>query len=246
MKIKSISLTSFHNEEHYKFQTDVNGLISFFTAASLLIVAEYVSFQKLYVDEGEALNFVRRSNYTAQLHLIDLKCNETLEGMKEAIGSGLKHYNPAVKEAAAHLKLLWDAAGNITTKTQKDKSGAIIKLIKDLKGPYAADVATLGIDGWVTELETDLTAHDAVEDSQYDEADGKTHLRMKHVRTEIDGIYRTITERINALIIVNGEAPYVDFDNKLNLRIDSYTSNLALRNGKGKKGTDTTTPETKA
>ena len=245
MKIKSISLTAFDNNEHYKYQTDVNGLISLLSVESLPIGDEVATFKKLYADEGEVLNFVRKSNYSKKLDLADLKCNETLDGMEHAIISGLKHYNPDVKEAATRLKTLWDTNGDIKHKAQKNKSGAIIKLIADLKGIYAANVAALGMDGWVTELDADLVAHDAIEDNRYDEKDGKTHLRMKEVRKEIDTAYRTYTEKINALIIVNGEEPYTDFVNKLNLHIDSYTTNLALSNGKGKKGTDTTTSETK-
>jgi len=36
------------------------------------------------------------------------------------------------------------------------------------------------------------------------------------------------------LIIVNGEAPYVDFVNKLNQRIDEYINNLAIYKGRTK------------
>ena len=57
---------------------------------------------------------------------------------------------------------------------------------------------------------------------------------MKQVRVEVDGAYRTVVDKINALIIVNGEAPYVDFVNKLNLRIDEYTNNLAIYKGRTK------------
>jgi hypothetical protein len=245
MKIKSISLTMFDNNEHYKYQTDVNGLISILPVESLPIGDEVATFKKLYTDEGEALNYVRKSIYSKQLSLADLKCNETLDGMDNVINGGLKHYDPTVKGAAAHIKVLWDTNGDIKHKAQKNKSGAIIKLIANLRGTYAADVAALGMDGWVTELDADLAAHDAIEDSRYDEKDGKTHLRMIEVRKEIDTAYHTFTEKINALIIVNGEGPYADFVNKLNLHIDSYTTNLALRNGKGKKGTDTSTSETK-
>lgn len=243
MKIKSLSLTSLQNEEHYKFLSDVNGLISIFTAASLLIVAEYASFQKLYSDEGEALNFVRKSNYSDQLHAADTKLNDTLNSIDHAICSGLKHYIPAVKDASIHLNLLWEANGNITNKAQKNKSGAIKKLIAELRGPYSQDVMSAGLDGWVNQLDMDLMAYDTVENSRYDEKEEKTHLRMKEVRKESDATYHTIIEKINALMIVNGEAPYLDFVNKLNLRIDSYANNLALRNGKGKKPTDTATPE---
>lgn len=245
LKISDCPLSRFQNEEHYKFYTDVNGLINLLPVESLPIAGEVATIKKLYTDEGEALNYVRRSIYSTQLGQADLKCNETLEGMEHAIDSGLNHYNSAVRESATRLKTLWDTNGDIKHKAQKNKSGAIIKLIADLKGPYASDISALGMDGWVAELSSDLAAHDAIEDSRYDEKDGKTHLRMKDVRKEIDAAYHAFTEKTNALIIVNGEAPYTDFVNKLNLRIDSFTNDLAQRNGTGKKGTDTTTPETK-
>jgi hypothetical protein len=100
MKIKSISLTAFQNEEHYKFYTDVNGLISLLSVESLPIGDEVATFKKLYTDEGEALNFVRKSTYSKKLDLADLKCNETLDGMEHAIISGLKHYNPIRKRVS--------------------------------------------------------------------------------------------------------------------------------------------------
>jgi len=242
MKIKSISLTAFQNEEHYKFYTDVNELINLLPVPSLPITDEVSNLRRLYTDEGEALNYVRKSSYSKKLGAADIKCNDTLDGMEHAIGSGLKHFNPSIKESAARLKLLWDTNGDIKHKSQKNKSGAIIKLIADLRGTYASDISVLGMDGWVAELSANLAEHDAIENSRYDEKDGKTHLRMKEVRKEIDSAYHTFTEKINALIIVNGEGPYTDFVNKLNLRIDSYSINLALRNG---KATDSATPETK-
>lgn len=55
---------------------------------------------------------------------------------------------------------------------------------------------------------------------------------MRKVRVEVDEAYRIMVKKINALIIVNGEAPYVDFVNKLNQRIEAYTTNLAIYKGK--------------
>ena len=76
---------------------------------------------------------------------------------------------------------------------------------------------------WVEELESNNTTFDQLMTDRFDEADDKTRLRMKNVRKEIDKAYKAIAKRINALIIVNGEATYTDFVNKLNLRIDYYT-----------------------
>lgn len=243
LRISDCPLSRFQNEEHYKFQTDVNGLITFFTATSLLIAAEYDAFLKPYEDEGEALNFVRKSSYSDQLHAAEMKINETLDGIEHVINSGTKHYIPAVREASYHLKTLWKTNGDIKTKSQKNKFGAILKLIADLRGYYRTDTLTVGLDGWINQLEIDYNDYTSIENNIFEEKDDKTHLRMKQVRAEIDAAYRAVTEKINALIIVNGEAPYADFVNKLNLHIDSYTNNLALRKGKGKNPTDPTAPK---
>ncbi len=238
LKILECPLSRLQNEEHYKFHTDTNGLITIFTAATLLIVAEYNVYLKAYADEGEALHFVRKSTYSDQLHVADMKRNETLHGIDDVINSGLKHFNTMVREASTRLKVMSETIGNITGKSQQNKTGAIIKLISDFRGPYKADITTVGLDGWVDELVANNTEHDTIENSRLDEKDAKTDLRMKEVRVDIDARYRTITDKINALIIVNGEAPYVDFVNKLNLRIDSYSNNLSIRKGKSKKSTD--------
>ena len=238
LKILDCPLSRLQNEEHYKFHTDVNGLITFYTAATLLIETEYDAYFKSYTDEGEALNFVRKSTYSDLLHADDLKRNETIDGMGDAINSGLKHYSQAVRDAANRLKILWNTNGDIKGKSQQNKSGAITKLISDLKGMYSSDIATLGMNGWVSELEKNNSGHDTTEKNRFDEQDAKTNLRMKEVRVDIDAHYRSITEKINALIIVNGETPYIDFVNKLNLRVEAYINALAMRKGKGPKPSD--------
>jgi len=101
-----------------------------------------------------------------------------------------------------------------------------------LKGPYAADVATARISDWVVELEANQNNFAATQNQRYDEEGEKTRVRMKKVRVEVDEAYRIMVKKINALMIVNGEAPYVDFGNKLNQRIEAYTNNLAIYKGK--------------
>jgi len=174
----------------------------------------------------------------------DTKINNTFDGIVDAVNSGLNHYSQSVKEASERLRVLLDANGNIKRKTQQNKSGATLKLVSELKGStYATDVDTVELNGWVDKLDADYKNHYALQTGKLNEQDARTHLRMKVVRTEIDSVYRRITEKINALIIVNGETPYVEFVNKLNLLIHSYENSLSLR--KDKDSSAATTPEAK-
>ena len=74
-------------------------------------------------------------------------------------------------------------------------------------------MATLGIGDWITGLKSANDNFAALIQERYSEEAGKTHLAMKEVRIQVDEAYRTITERIGALMIVNGEETYAVFFN---------------------------------
>ena len=223
MEINEIGLKRLTNEEHFKFMFDTNSLIIAAGASSLSIVNEYDIFKKSFQNEDEALGFVRKSSITDIIFNADLKRDTTLRGLKTGLESNLSHFKPANSEAAKRLLVFLNNFGNVAAKSYEEESAAIFKIVSELKATHAADINTLGMMEWVEELESNNTTFDQLMTDRFDEADDKTRLRMKNVRKEIDKAYKAIAKRINALIIVNGEATYTDFVNKLNLRIDYYT-----------------------
>ncbi|MDP4271695.1 MAG: DUF6261 family protein [Bacteroidota bacterium] len=235
-QIKDFSLHSLQNEEHYKFQCDFDGLVQLYTPATLRIEAAYNLYKPVFEGEGEALNLVRKSSYTQSLSDADGVRDTTVDGLEDAIKSGLKHFNPAVREAANRLKILLDSHGDIVRKSYDKETADITKLISELRGNYAADVATLGITDWVNELERNNNNFVEVQNSRYDEQGNKTRLRMKSVRKEVDAAYNTIIKRINSMILLKDDLG-IDFDfgpfvSKLNQRIDNYVNNMARRSGR--------------
>ena len=66
-----------------------------------------------------------------------------------------------------------------------------------------------------------------MKNNRYSTEAAKTILRMKQERVKTDAIYRQITERINALIVVEGEAAYAGFVNELNKRIEGYDNTIS-------------------
>ncbi len=222
MEIQNFSLTGLTNEEHYKFMFDANSLIIAAGASSLSIVNEYDVFKKTFLNEDEALGFVRKSSITDNINAADLNRDTTLKGFKKGIESCLSHFKPANREAAKRLLVFLNTFGNVAAKSFQEESAAIIKIVSELKATHAADINLLGLMEWVDELEANNNAFNQLMTNRFDESDDKTRLRMKSVRKEIDKAYKAIVKRINALIIVNGEADYTDFVNKLNLRIDYY------------------------
>lgn len=113
-------------------------------------------------------------------------------------------------------------------------------MINDLATTYTADVATVALTGWVTELAAKNKAYDDLKNQRYSDEASKTILRMKQERVKTDAIYLQIVERINALIVVEGEAAFAGFVGELNKRIEGFDNTVSMRRAKGKKTTETT------
>lgn len=236
MEIEDIRLSRFRNEQHFQFQTEFNNLIIQFTPAALGIEAKYAVYLPLFNSENMALDLIRKSAVTIDLFDADILRGNTFRGTSDAIQSAMNHFNNEVKKAAARIMVVFDSYGNVTLKTYNEETAATNKLIKELTENHAEDVATLGIGDWLAALQTNNDAFDALMKSRYTEDAGKTLLRMKQVRVEVDVAYRSIVKRINALIEINGDDAYLGFVKEMKQRIDKYSAQLPRH--KGKNGGD--------
>jgi len=90
----------------------------------------------------------------------------------------------------------------------------------------------VGIADWVAELEANNAAFDKLTKNRYDESAARTDLVLKQARLLTDAAYRTITERIDALMTVEAVEAYSDFIRKWNIVIEKYKTTVAQRYGK--------------
>lgn len=238
MKILALNLKSLRNEEHIKFHNDVHGLITQYTPALLGIEAKMIAYVDAIGIENKALNPVRASDVTEEVSDADFDRDSTHRGFGGTIRSALKHFDPNVAKAAGRIYRLLDAAGDVTIKPYDQETAAINKLIEELEGAYAADVATVGVASWVQGLKAKNQAFDALLNQRYAENKAKFYHAMKAARFETDKSYRAIVKRIHALIEVNGEANFTDFVTELNQRIESRIQVLATRKGRNAADTD--------
>ena len=246
MKISDFSLTRLRNEEHFQFQTSFKDLVNTTTATALRIEALFAVFLTQYDNELVSLNVVRKNAISEDLADSDEERDNVFRGLCDAVKSGLNHYQASVREACKRLQVLLDTYGNVAVKGYDAETASMNSLIGDLKGGYAADVAAAGLGGWVTELEAKNKAFDELMITRYTEEAQKTSLRMRQERAKVDVVYRQIVERINALIVVEGESAYATFVNELNKRVDSYSNVVAIRKGKAQKATEAAAAKAKA
>ncbi len=228
MEIQKFDSHRQRNAAHYQFQTDFNSTIIKYTPQALGIVDDYAAYTPLLEDEGVALVAITKSATTEEIDIADKNRDFTFRGLADKVTNSLNHFNPEVREAARRVKVIFDGYGNLAPKPDDEESGFIKSLIADLRTKVPAEIATLAIVDWIDEVERLNNVFVALEATRNLEEATRTELRMKQVRVQVDAAYKKIVKRINALIIVNGEAPYAEFVKELNARISRAQDSMAL------------------
>ena len=100
-------------------------------------------------------------------------------------------------------------------------------MIADLRTKAAADIVKLEIVDWIAELERLNNTFVTLTADRNSEEASRTELRMKEVRIKADAAYKAIVERVNALIVVNGDANYTEFVKEMNTRIGRAQDSIA-------------------
>ncbi len=229
MNILHARLPRFTNEEHFQFQTDFKALVEQYTPQLLNIDAAWAIYQPAYTKEEAALDVIRKSTFTDDIARADGNRDSVVWGFENTVKGALNHFDLNKREAASRLLIVLENYGNIRRKSYDQETAAINSLLADLRGNYAVDVMVLMMEEWVNALEMANGEFVSLMQQRYSDEAGKPQYNMKTARTETDAAYRAITERINALTIVNGPDSYENFIIALNERIERYNNNVARR-----------------
>ena len=235
MKIKRVDFSKFRNNEHFQCQTEFKTLVEEFNPATLKLNPLFSeTYLPLYVAEDEAILKITKNSFTDERGDADRQRDQTFRGLVDTVNAGLNHFDAEVKEAAQKLKIVFNAFGNVAQLPLNEETSAIYNLAQELTEKHADNIAKLGIAPWMNKLQADNQAYEALVTGGYEEEATKTELKAKTTRTEIDKVVRQIIERIEALIVVEGEANYGEFVRRLNLQFDKYANTLAQRQGAAK------------
>jgi len=234
MKIDKLDLAKLRNDVHFQFFTDFKTLVERFGDGMLKIQPLYGTFLTLYRNEDIALKKIMKSAFTAEIQEADRYRDGIWRGMVDANKSALRHFDEAVRQAAGRIKIVFDTYGNIAVKPLDEETSAVYNVLEDLKGKYAADSATVGLTGWMNELHTANERFKALMSERYDESASKTALVLKECRAKVDEVFRSMTERIHAFILIEGAEPYAEFVTMLNTVVKRYADILAQQKGRRK------------
>jgi len=237
MKLNTIDTTKMRNDEHFQFMTEFGEAVTKFGGADgLNIAAQYATFPALYAQEDTALKKIMKSALTAEIQAADFRRDQLLKGMTDTAKAALNHFSDDVQKAAKRLKILFDTYGNVARKPLNEQTSAVYNLLQDLYGTYSADADKAGLTAWMDELQAANNEFARLMRDRFEESAMKTDLVLKDVRVKLDAVYRSIAEKINALMIVDDDkTPYTDFIVYFNKVIHKYASIIAQRYGKKKQ-----------
>jgi hypothetical protein len=239
MKITKINIVNLRNNEHFMYHTEFKDLVIEHGAEKLKILPQFETYSVLFDKEDEGIKKINKSSITAEIQAADKARDEVWSGMLRICSGALKDFDPEVKKAGQRLKIVFDTYGKIATMPLNEQTSAIINVLQELQGKYAADVAKVGIERWVNELQARNIAFRALTKERYDETTMKTDVVVKEARAALDKAYYAITERIAAMVLLEGAAVFEPFIRSLNTIIEKFNDTLARRLGKKKAG-DTT------
>jgi hypothetical protein len=236
MFIKKFRFQNLQNEEHVAFNAYVQAYITETGATTLNVETQAAAHAQKFEAEKSVLNLVQKNTYTERLIAADEARDKPIRGFFKVVKGMLNHFNPNVEQAAYNINIINQSFAEITYLSNEKQTAAVDSFLAALRAKNA-DIETLGLKDWVTEIETTQNVFVTVVKSRNEEDDAKPMYNMKAARNETDVTYRALVDRINAFITIEGNAKYANFVTKLNGRIDQFERAMAQRSGRAKAET---------
>ena len=233
-KINGFRISRLKSYGHYQYHTDVVKLIVEANPGRLGIAVLFDVYKLALAREDDALKRIVKSEYTEQIKDADKKRDTIYISIKKIVKTALKHYNKDVVAAAKRLMILIETYEKVTSIAYREQTSAIYNILQEFNGKYADDIALLRIPEMVAELEVANKSVEELMDIRSHENAQKNTDTMKEVRAETDAAYDSIVERINALVVVEGEENYLEFITNMNELIDQYKIMIARQHPKKK------------
>ena len=222
MKTKRFKISSLRHNAWFQFFTDFKALVETNNPQTLNIEQLFAVFLSLYADADEAMKFISKSAISEELNEADQLRDTSFRGFSNAVKSFYGHFDKDKSSAAKRIGVVLDSYGNLSRKPLNEETSGIYNLTQEMRGKYAPDVALLGLSDWVDKMDSDNKAYENLARSRDSEAAERSALRMKEVRSEADRNYLSILERIDALMLINGEAAHLPFVKEQHALVNRY------------------------
>ncbi len=221
-EISDINIQRMNNGAHFTFVSNILARAEADTAVKEKASELVSNFKAAVTAEDEALKISQKSLLTDDIAKADNDRDALYAGYKKAVEGFLAmpvaDMAQAAKVLSQHIKDY-----KINTAGQLDKeTGLLVNFITDLEGKFSAQVITLGLRPFVTNLKEANERVRTLTLQRTNEKMGITVGALKTARTASDDAYRALVKMVNALALVFGEKDYTSFIDYVNTEITHY------------------------
>jgi len=234
-KIIKVRYEYLRNETHAAYHEAVMTLLGTYLPSLTGIEMQYAAYQTAFNDELLALDVIRRSELTAQIVEQDTIRDAIFRGFADSVKGATKHFDSSKRSAAMQLQNMLDSYGNIAARPLDEETAAIDDLLREVDTRYAMSVQLLGLNDWLTQLANENSVFKTLILDRNSETAQRPAINMKTSRTAVDAAFRAMLNMLEALALVNGDAPYSGFITEFNALSERYKNILAQEQGMRKK-----------
>jgi hypothetical protein len=186
------------------------------------MVSDYLN---AITQEETVYKWVRRSEFTAKKAEADHARDNTVRGITAIVNTDMKHFDPSIRDNALHIHNLLSVYGNLTKADYDAETANIDSLVTRLKSTeYFPAVQNLNLVEWVNELHNQNELFKSYVDDTAQEQIAKPAITPIAARRQTDGALRKITNRITALVLLNGTLGYEGFITEFDVLVDHYNN----------------------
>jgi hypothetical protein len=238
--LRKPNVTHFNISDHLEFHKLSNRICNNYEAI-IDDPALITAYNKAVEQEEIIYKWVRKSDFTEKKAEADHARDKTCKGIAAIVRADMKHFDPVMRDYAAHVYNLLEVYGNITTVDYDSETANIDNLVIRLRSrDYQEAVAALGIVGWIDELYNQNELFKTYVDAATDEKIVKPETDPRTARRQTDEALRAITNRITSLVVLNGKLDYAEFITEFNVLTDHYNTLVHEHYGRLHARTDIT------
>ncbi|MDR2764727.1 MAG: DUF6261 family protein [Tannerella sp.] len=224
LELKKPDVNHFSNADHIEFHKqsylicDRYGTV--INAPELL-----TGYEGKVSQEDSIYKWIRRSEYTEKKLETDHGRDRVYTGILSIVRVNLKHFDPSLRDNAAHVYNLLENYGNLTAVDYDAETAGIDSIVTRLNSSdYLPAVQNLGLVPWVAELASLNALFKTYVDDTAQEQIVKPDIHSRTARRETDTALQKITHRVTALIDLNGPEAYVPFAREFNVLVNHYNT----------------------
>ena len=197
--------------------------------ASPELDAAWEKLEQTFEQFDLSLKLSTKNPAVAQAYKCDAKRDKAWRTSNAYLKAMTEHPDEAIADAARKARAIYIRYGDPTSLAQSEATGVYHNLLADINELSPEDKERSGIIPWYNRL-LDLQNQFEEADSNRAEISGKRKVGItRKSRIEAEDAYKNLVKIINALILFNGEQPYIKFVKQVNAKMKQLKETVAKR-----------------